>query len=63
MSSNLAFSNLTSKRYALALYEIAKEKSELEKNENEIKNLKQLLLLREPEIVSAKGGLKLGNLC
>ena len=45
MSSNLAFSNFTSKRYALALYEIANEKSELEKTENEIKSLKQLFLL------------------
>ena len=43
MSSNLAFSNSTSERYALALYELAKEKSELDKIEDEIKSLKQLL--------------------
>ena len=43
MGSSLAFSNSTSKRYALALYELSKEKSELEKTENEIINLKELL--------------------
>ena len=43
MGSSLAFSNSTSKRYALALYELSKEKSELEKTENEIINLKKLL--------------------
>ena len=42
MSSNLSFSNSTSERYALALYELAKEKSELEKTESEINNLKDL---------------------
>ena len=44
MSSNLAFSNSTSERYALALYELAKEKSELDKTENEIQGLKHLLI-------------------
>ena len=43
MSSNLTFSNLTSQRYARALYEIAQENSEVDKTETEIKNLKILL--------------------
>ena len=43
MSSNLAFSSSTSERYALALYELALEKSELDRTENEIRNLQELL--------------------
>ena len=39
MSSNLAFSSSTSERYARALYELVLEKSELDRAENEIKNL------------------------
>ena len=42
MSSNLSFSNSTSERYALALYELSKEESELDKTENVAKNLKEL---------------------
>ena len=45
MSSNLVLSNITSERYALALYELVKEKSELNKAEIEANGLKQLLLL------------------
>ena len=43
MSSKSTFSNSTSKSYALALYELAKENSELKKVEDEIKGLKTLL--------------------
>lgn len=43
MSSKSTFSNFTSKRYALALFEISKENSELEKIETEIKSLSLLL--------------------
>ena len=43
MSSNSKFSNSTSKSYALALYELAKENSEIEKIEEDIKNLNKLL--------------------
>ena len=43
MSSKSTFSNSTSKSYALALYEIAKENSELDKIEGEIESLKKLL--------------------
>ena len=43
MSSKSTFSNSTSKSYALALYELAKENSELNKVEDEIKGLKTLL--------------------
>ena len=43
MSSNLTFSNLTSERYARALYELAKENSEVDKTEDDIKNLKMIL--------------------
>ena len=43
MSSKSSFSNSTSKSYALALYEIAKESLQLEKIEEEIKGLKNLL--------------------
>jgi len=44
LSSNLAFSSSTSERYALALYELALEKSELDRAENEIRNLQELLI-------------------
>ena len=43
MSSKSTFSNSTSKSYALALYELAKENSELNKVEDGIKGLKKLL--------------------
>ena len=43
MSSKSTFSNSTSKSYALALYELAKENSELNKVEDEINGLKTLL--------------------
>ena len=43
MSSKSTFSNSTSKSYALALYELSKENSELEMIENEIESIKQLL--------------------
>ncbi len=43
MTSKVSFSNITSERYALALYELAKEGSELDKTETEVKGLKQLI--------------------
>ena len=43
MSSKSTFLNSTSKSYALALYELAKENSELHKVEDEINGLKVLL--------------------
>ena len=43
MSSKSTFSNSTSKSYALALYELAKENSELDKIQDEINGLKVLL--------------------
>jgi len=43
LSSKSTFSSSTSKSYALALYELAKENSELDKVENEIRGLGQLL--------------------
>ena len=43
MSSNSKFSNTTSKSYALALYELSKEKSEIEKIVEDLKNLNELL--------------------
>jgi len=43
LSSKSTFSNSTSKSYALALYELAKENSELNKVEDGIKGLKTLL--------------------
>ena len=43
MSSKSTFSNSTSKSYALALYELSKENSEVDNIENEIKSLGQLL--------------------
>ena len=44
MGSNLAFSHSTSERYALALYELAKEQSVLLKIETEATGLKNLLV-------------------
>ena len=44
MSSKSTFSNSTSRSYALALYQLAKENSELEKVENEMNGLKKLLI-------------------
>ena len=44
MSLKSTFSNSTSKSYALALYQLAKENSELEKIENEMNSLKKLLI-------------------
>ena len=43
MSSKSTFSNSTAKSYALALYEISKENSEIDKIENEMKSFRQLL--------------------
>ena len=43
MSSKSTFSNSTSKSYAIALYELSKENSELDKVEDEIKKLNKLL--------------------
>ena len=43
MSSKSTFSNSTSISYALALYELAKENSDLNKIENEIQSLNELL--------------------
>ena len=43
MSSKSTFSNSTSKSYALALYELAKENSELNKVEDEMNGVKALL--------------------
>ena len=43
MSSKSTFSNSTSKSYALALYELAKEKSELNKVEDGMNGIKELL--------------------
>ena len=43
MSSKSTFSNSTSKSYALALYELSKENSDLDKVEVEMKSFKQLL--------------------
>jgi len=43
LSSKSTFSNSTSRSYALALYELSKESEELEKVENNMKDLKKLL--------------------
>ena len=43
MSAKSTFSNSTSKSYALALYELSKENSELDKIESEMKSFGQLL--------------------
>jgi len=44
LSSKSTFSNSTSKSYALALYEISKDNSEIDSVEEGIKNLKKILL-------------------
>jgi len=43
LSSKSTFSNSTSKSYALALYELSKENSDLNNVEDEMNNLKTLL--------------------
>ena len=43
MGSKSTFSNSTSKSYALALYELSKENSEIDKVEAEMKSFRQLL--------------------
>ena len=43
MSSKSTFSNSTSKSYAIALYELSREKSELNKVEDGMKGLNKLL--------------------
>ena len=43
MSSKSTFSNSTSKSYALALYDLAKENSHLDSVENGMKSLNKLL--------------------
>ena len=43
MSSKSTFSNSTSKSYAIALYELSKENSEIETVENGIKSLNDLI--------------------
>ncbi len=43
MSSKSTFSNSTSKSYAIALYELSKESSELDRVEDGMKSLKKLL--------------------
>ena len=43
MSTNKSFSTETSERYGRALFEVAKESSELEKVENDVKNFRSLL--------------------
>ena len=43
MSAKSTFSNSTSKSYAIALYELSKENSELDKVEDEMKKLNKLL--------------------
>jgi len=43
LSSKSTFSNSTSKSYALALYELSKENSEIDKIETEMKSFRQLL--------------------
>ena len=43
MNSKSSFSNSTSKSYAIALYELSKENALLDKVEEEIKSLDQLM--------------------
>ena len=43
MSTNKSFSSETSERYSRALFEVAKETSDLEKIEKDIKNFQSLL--------------------
>ena len=42
MSANKSFSTETSERYSRALFEVAKESSELDKVENDVKNVLSL---------------------
>ena len=44
MSSKSSFSNSTSQSYAIALYELAKENSELKQAEDDVRSLKKLLV-------------------
>ena len=44
MNSKSSFSNSTSKSYAIALYELSKESSELDKVQEEMESLKKLIL-------------------
>ena len=44
MSSKSTFSNSTSQSYALALYELSKNNSELDKIDEEMKSLNKLLI-------------------
>ena len=44
MSAKSTFSNSTSKSYAMALYELSKESSELNKVEDGLRGLKKLLI-------------------
>ena len=55
MSSKSTFSNSTSQSYSLALYELSKENSDLDKVEDEIKGLEKLLKenLNFKEIISS----------
>ena len=70
MSSNISFSSSTSERYALALYELAKEKSQIEKTTEEINNLKEILvksedfkkMLSNPTIARHDQGKAIANL-
>ena len=43
MTSKINFSDITTERYGLALYELAKENSEIDKIEIEAKNIMELL--------------------
>ena len=43
MSSKSTFSNSTSESYAIALYQLAKESSEIEKVEDGLNSLKNLI--------------------
>jgi len=43
LSSKSTFSNTTSKSYAIALYELSKENSELDRIELEVKNIQKLI--------------------
>ena len=45
MSSKSTFSNSTSKSYAIALYELSKENSEVEKVSENMKSLNELLVV------------------
>jgi len=55
LSKNKGFSNTSANRYSLALYELSKENSELDKVEEEIKGLEKLLKenLNFKEVISS----------